>query len=781
MNNLLDSLDTNVGDVVENQVERYDDIYNIDEVGGQSSVDDILAKRGLLNTTDDFDDDADDDADQYDDADDVELDADDADDADNIEEMIDFIDNGADDLTQVELLELKEDPEGHSETAAPEKIEGGTDVRDSSDLVKDTVVDDSNNDLLKPMAAEDDTSVLVPAENGDATDEPPTVGGTETEENAAEDDYNDQDLSNDKTSSGDTVVQGGTEELPEQDESEMPTATGRQMMTKTKGQPATGSQNEALMITQIADLKGGLEAQQKIAKKANQEANTAVKETRKLRRNLVKLNADLDSAERELEAQRTELERAAARIEKDRQRYKEEKDRLELGHKEDLKSVVGEHKASITAMAAAHAKQISDMEERIERAEEARAREGGDMSAELADATERERDTLKKVISLEEDNSTLTSHVSSLQTQIFGLESRIESLHQTAESSSEQEREADDRLDAALSVHARQLSQRQAREAELERTIADLGAALVVARQRETQLLNNGVQKSENNSGSGISELKDKLLSAKDEVEMLNAQLMMERQKSETFQQELEDVTNEQAHETSAALESQKQYDARVADLNATITRLQLKQHSFKQSSNVDESEDGSESSNATADKLQKQVAALSEDLIRQRAKLQNSSTEVQTLHNRLKSALSRAEIAEKAAQVQSPQNMDVYDVERGPGSNHIRQKFGVRARRNVTSISSALKLDTGRSETREGIGKIVDSIDTSAIAAGSFFRSDPIARAFFLLYLLILHLWAFCLVIFHAHGSLEPASNIGPEELLKHSYRYIEQANNIP
>lgn len=35
----------------------------------------------------------------------------------------------------------------------------------------------------------------------------------------------------------------------------------------------------------------------------------------------------------------------------------------------------------------------------------------------------------------------------------------------------------------------------------------------------------------------------------------------------------------------------------------------------------------------------------------------------------------------------------------------------------------------------------------------GKYLRSNPIARAGFLLYLLLIHLWTFVLFIFHAHG----------------------------
>jgi chromosome segregation ATPase len=263
-----------------------------------------------------------------------------------------------------------------------------------------------------------------------------------------------------------------------------------------------------------------------------------------------------------------------------------------------------------------------------------------------------------------------------------------------------------------------------------------------------------------------MAELKDKLLGAKDEVEMLNNQLMIEKHKADALQQELEDLSREQAQEASLIIARQKEYDQRIAELNSTINRLQ-NQSSVKNSFSAGIINTLS-SSDSEVQKLRNQVTSLSEDLIRQRSKLQLSSTEVQTLRNRLNSALSRAEIAEKAAMAQA------YDLE--SSRLHTKEILKSREKMKVISVKSAFKLDTGRSEVREFIGKVIDTIDIMAVDMGSYFRRDPFARAVFLLYFMILHLWAFCLLIFHAHGTLEPAPDVGPEQLLQHSYRHYEQ-----
>ena len=60
-----------------------------------------------------------------------------------------------------------------------------------------------------------------------------------------------------------------------------------------------------------------------------------------------------------------------------------------------------------------------------------------------------------------DEKSTLLSQISTMQGQQAALGSRLESLTQAADNAMEREREADDRLDKALSVHAKQISQRQ--------------------------------------------------------------------------------------------------------------------------------------------------------------------------------------------------------------------------------------------------------------------------------------------------------------------------------
>jgi hypothetical protein len=86
--------------------------------------------------------------------------------------------------------------------------------------------------------------------------------------------------------------------------------------------------------------------------------------------------------------------------------------------------------------------------------------EGGDWTKELEDTLERERESLKKLNQVELEKSKHQSSVSKLQTQPSAVQTKLELALANAEMAAEQERQAEDRLDAGMSLHARQMSQR---------------------------------------------------------------------------------------------------------------------------------------------------------------------------------------------------------------------------------------------------------------------------------------------------------------------------------
>mmetsp|Transcript_28181 Transcript_28181/g.40357 ORF Transcript_28181/g.40357 Transcript_28181/m.40357 type:complete len:727 (+) Transcript_28181:76-2256(+) len=507
------------------------------------------------------------------------------------------------------------------------------------------------------------------------------------------------------------------------------------------------------------DVAENLRVQTQLAQQATRDAKEAKKESKKLRRKLTEINSELESAEQEMAAQRTELERAGQRMERDRVRHKEELDRKDKEHQETVSAITLEHQSAIKAMSASHVEQVNEMQERLQRNEQARAKEGGDWQGELEQAVQREQESLKKVILLEDEKSTLLSQLSTLQTTINSLQSRVDSLAISANTASEREKDAEDRLDAALSLHARQLTQRQMREVELERSVADLGAALVVSRQREHDRSSRG-DGSASRSAKGESSDEKKspgsqLATIQEELDILKAQLALERQHSATLHQELCDVANERSEEALATIAKQRKHDRQVAELTANVMTLKNLLREKEQLALKRNSQGWMEADNEEITQLRQHISSLSEQVLRQQSRIDNLSSENSALKSRLNSAVSRAEQAESTLMTVS-ESAAKLDSDRlvAPPLVVGRGRRRVRMPASAGSIRAAFNIPHGRSgDRREQFGQFIDALDKWSLETGAMLRQNPFARGGFLLYLCVLHLWTFALLMFHAHS----------------------------
>lgn len=193
------------------------------------------------------------------------------------------------------------------------------------------------------------------------------------------------------------------------------------------------------------------------------ELKEALKEARTLRRHVVALNEQLEAAESESHAQRAELDRAADRMEKDRVRTKEEREATQKRHGDEIALLKAQHDRLLKEQQTRMEEQMDGYRQKLREEENRRRQEGGDWDKEMSQAIEREQTMRQQVSVLEDEKSVLLSHISTLQSQQMTLGSRLESLTQTADNAMARERDAEDRLDAALNQHARQISQRQVR------------------------------------------------------------------------------------------------------------------------------------------------------------------------------------------------------------------------------------------------------------------------------------------------------------------------------
>lgn len=532
----------------------------------------------------------------------------------------------------------------------------------------------------------------------------------------------------------------------------------------------------------------------------------SMKELRKLRRHVIQLNADIESSEREIEAQRQELDRAASRMERDRSRHKQEKESHDASHKAEIAALTASHERALQQLKDSNETSMQDMEARVARAEQQRAKEGGERDAELADALERERGAIATASRLQEEKSTIDERIATLTTEISRLETRLEHATSQMELASERERNAEEQLDKALTLHAKQLGVRQKRESELEQTVADLGAALVVAKNKVEAGMKAGIATTaEEIISSEDEDLKARLQDSEDEIETLRAQLSLERQRCSTLHSELQDLSKEQADELSGAHARQRQYERKISDLTTMVAKLESSRRSRSNVSdsleNIDLSDERYGSSTdlqhpgdekKETDHLKKQIASLSEKIFEQQSKIDYSRAEISTMKNRLQAAVRRADAAEKSLEdanqrlimMDAPSNAGVAlsstDEEMGkPRRRRYPTRRGFQGSSQVESIRSALGLHHGRVPAggcQEGMAQLLDTVDTISIDLGGHFRHSPISRLAFIAYLAILHMWAFFLIVYHAHaqGTLG-GDHYGPESLL-HSYRHMEQ-----
>ena len=546
-------------------------------------------------------------------------------------------------------------------------------------------------------------------------------------------------------------------------------------------------------------------------KSGNAATNVAsLKELRKLRRHVLQLNSDLESTEREIEAQRAELDRAASRMERDRSRHKQEKESTEASHKAEVAALAAAHERAIQQLKESNDSALQEMEARVTRAEQQRAQEGGERDIELASALDRERASLASSVRLQEEKTTMNERITTLNTEVSRLVTRLENATSQMELASERELNAEEQLDKALSLHARQLGVRQRRESELEQTVADLGGALVVAKTKVEAAMKAGVNLDGNNTGTpgegeeDVFDLKARLQDSQDEIETLRAQLSLERQRCSMLHNELQDLSKEQADELSGAHAKQRQYERKISDLTSTVAKLQSSLRRGAPGAIGDDEDSTCDDEEYTGlqhsgddkketDHLRKQISSLSEKIFGMQTKIDTGRSEISTLKNRVRSAALRSETAEKSLEAANQRlimadaslasGMSSADEEMGlVGRKKRRPRSGFRKTSKVGSIRSALGLHPGRFPTggwQEMTASLLDTFDGLAIDLGSHFRHYPVSRLAFLMYLLILHLWAFFLLVYHAHHVTGDVDAHGPEAMFN-SYRHVEQVPRV-
>jgi hypothetical protein len=472
---------------------------------------------------------------------------------------------------------------------------------------------------------------------------------------------------------------------------------------------------------------------QQIQQEKKQEIHTLTKEARTLRRHLATINEQLAVADREVGAQRQELDNAAQRMEMDRIKYKQDVQALQAKHNSDVQLLKQQQQENIANIQAQAQNQVDMLKKELMELRQQRQQEGGDWNKELSDAIQREQLVRLECQGLMDERDTLLGQIDTLRAQQESLGSRLESLSAIADNAAIREREAEVQLDNAMTLHAKQLSQRQAREAELERTVSELSALLVIERSKNTNVVTLPETLPSSSDTVTFQQGTDDCATI-EVIEGMKAQLEMERQQNMTLKKEIDDMVRERQEEALLAQTRQTQHEKKISELTQQILELQATIRDVKHQDTTMHQRQTEES------KLDAQrVQDLSEELIRMRERMSVSNSEVAALRNRLQAALNRAVVAEAAAE--SVNHWSNTDPEQGLTAVRRRgtnQRSGAKSSAaDVPTIRKALRLDSspngnGIGSNTQSIGKGLDVLDSFLAQSGEILRFNAIARLCF-------------------------------------------------
>jgi DNA repair exonuclease SbcCD ATPase subunit len=505
------------------------------------------------------------------------------------------------------------------------------------------------------------------------------------------------------------------------------------------------------------------------------------------------LKERLERAEAEVRAQHDELMAAAESMAEERESWKEEKEEYAADREEELDALRRQHRDQIAQLRASHQVQIRTLQDELNDQRAEYRRQGGDLSSEVSKAVEEKTRAVEQAKEMKAKHDALQQRFEELAQRHESLRDQCAALEQSAELARQAERRSDERLDASLEQYKHQLSLRQARETELERTVAELGAALSNAAATAAQQATVPVEhphsadslSSHEYPSESLHEIKAKHAVAVEELESTRSELRVALLRCEALQRDVQDMSTERDAEAAMSQERQRKHDERMAELAAQVQRLQ--RGAMAPASGVsngqpvmtgDTPSDAHRLQQAVQElrESKRQVSEFSDQLIRLQGIAESSKAEVLALKGRLHAANARADSAEVALASASTSS---YDVEGGGDASasktRRRIKGGLRAlggglaRPNhlaPRSIRAALGIRAVHGSALEQVALTVDALDNWMMDTGSILKAEPLARVALAVYLTILHCWCFALVFFHAveseHGDLGALTHRG-------------------
>jgi hypothetical protein len=497
----------------------------------------------------------------------------------------------------------------------------------------------------------------------------------------------------------------------------------------------------------------------------------------KLQKQYNSLEKNLDVAEREIQAHLDELEQAGKTMEQERNDFKLEREELLEDHEEEMQKCKEVYEQRLLAKKENYENKIIALQERLTHEAQTRNDEQDEISVELESALSREKETLQKLIDLHGEKSNLESTVTKMELQQDALQKQVLMLSESSQTAVKAQLDAESKLDIISESHKRQIQQRQLRESELERMVADLGTALTVAQQDAANAIAMSTSKkneSQNaHDGSSLTSLQQKYDIMHEELESTKLQLSITTSQLTAIQKELEEVTKEQVKESAFVQNQIHDYEDKLQKLNEVNQKLELTVRDLGTTSKSGGMADtgltqlttqDSNSSDARIRALthdleqsRRKITSLSDQLIRQQGLSEQVKSEVIALKGRLQAATARADVAERQLADGGSLGDNISELESGRYSRQsttTRRLKGGKNRFNqlpTRSMRKAIGLrQTALPGWQQQVGKTLDSIDAWMIETGGILRHEPLMRFAFGMYLCAIHIWCFVLVTFH-------------------------------
>ena len=425
------------------------------------------------------------------------------------------------------------------------------------------------------------------------------------------------------------------------------------------------------------------------------------KQMQRLKQQNAALQQQLSQLQAEFQAQQTEVEQAATYVHEETAKLAEEREQDWQEQQAQLEELRDEQEQQLEALQIEHEAQVAELREQLEQ------------------ALDLQSSTQTVLEPLQQEKKEWEVQRDAWEKERLRLEALVEGLQQSTTVAQSREQTSEAQLDEVREQYQQQLAQRQAREVELEQTVAELGAALSAAKK-------NPQQPARVNKVEPDPQLQH-------ELETSQTQLAVVTRHNEALQKELQQLAEERTKDA-----------AQIQALERTHHETLAKLNQLQRSRPTAQNDSGSRVRQLTLelDQAKQQVLSISDQLLRQQGQAESYKSEVLALKGRLQAATTRADTAEQTLQDQSA--MEV------PSRLRRRVKGGRLRHLQQRSIRSTLGLRVVHGGLADQVLTTVEAMDEWLMETGTILRHEPLARLGFALYFALVHLWCFALVCFH-------------------------------